>query len=303
MAVLNEAENQVTIEGLLSEIDINPVTFTKDGTSRTALSGVVKIRVDGQKINGVTKTLEVPIHVFASMYKKDGKTINPAYTSVSNMMETFKSIAAVGIDEADAVAVTGGKIVMNEFYPAGSTTLVSTPRVSCSFFRKLKVKEAMKPCATFAMTFVVGDGTDEIDAAGNDTGRYKITAILPQYGGKVDVVPLIAEGDNIVNAVRTYWSNGDTVRTVGKLNFSQESETVLKEVDFGEPQEVNRTIFCNELIITGGSQVPVTGSFAYEMDDINAALAERKARLTEKTETTADKPKKGPALKVDAFGF
>ena len=48
--------------------------------------------------------MEVPISVFATKFKKDGKE-NPAYKSLKDVMDNFVSIAAAGdINKADISA-------------------------------------------------------------------------------------------------------------------------------------------------------------------------------------------------------
>lgn len=43
--MLAQAENVVKIEGLLSEIDLNYGSFTKDGKTIETVSGTIKVRV------------------------------------------------------------------------------------------------------------------------------------------------------------------------------------------------------------------------------------------------------------------
>ena len=51
----------------------------------------------------------------------------------------------------------------------------------------------------------------------------------------------------------------------------------------------------SELIITGGSSTPLDGDFAYDMDDIQAALAERKTRMDEtKKKSASGKTRNAP---------
>ena len=131
---------------------------------------------------------------------------------------------------------------------------------------------------TFTTEFVVATKGEELK---NDepTGRHKIDAIIPQYGGKVDVVPMYAQNANVIDAISTYWNVGDTVKANGRLDFSATTETTIEEVDFGEPIEKTRTINRSDLIITGGSQEPLEGDYAFDNAEIQSALADRKVRL------------------------
>lgn len=274
--MLRQAENRVKIEGILSEIDISPKPFKKNGKEVEAIGGSIIVKVT-QKINGEEKELMIPVHMFSAKLTNAGKP-NPAYESIKRVANEFKSIASTGNeDEADRVRITNASIRMNEYYAADGH-LVSFPRINASFVTKIP-KTDCKPEATFVAEFAVAVITEELDRNGEPTERYKINALLPQYGGKVDVVPMFAESKGVIDAITTYWAVGDTVRANGKLDFSSKTEVTYEEVDFGEPVEKIRTVNKSDLIITGGSQEPLESDLAFAKADLDEALAERKARL------------------------
>lgn len=274
--MLRQAENRVKIEGILAEIDIKPGSFNKNGQVMESIGGSIVVKVT-QKISGEEKELAIPVHMFASKLTNKG-TPNPAYESIKKIADKYVSIAASenGEDGADRVRITSGSIRMNEYYSQDGR-LVSFPRVNASFVTRIN-KSDCKPEATYTAEFVVAAKNEEIK---NDepTGRYKIDAIVPQYGGKVDVIPMFAQSAGVIDAISTYWNVGDTVKANGRLDFSATTETTIEEVDFGEPIERTRTINRSDLIITGGSQEPLEGDFAFDNAEIQSALADRKAKL------------------------
>ena len=267
--------NVVKIEGILSEIDLNYKDLVKDGVTTKAIGGVIKVRVN-TAINGVDTDLEIPVHMFAGQLTRNG-TPNPAYESIERVMNEYVSIAASDIEHADRVRITKGTIQMNEYY-GQDERLVAFPRITASFVSKIK-KEECKPKAEFNVTFMVGKAGYVLDRDGVETDKYQITGMIPQYGGKVDVVPFFAINPGVVDAVSNYWQEGDTVKATGKLNFTSETKEVETKVDFGEPVIETRTYSVSELIITGGSSTPLDGEFAISYDDVKAALEERKGRL------------------------
>ena len=273
---MRQAENKVFIEGILSEIDIVERTYTKDGVQNNALAGQIKVRVE-QKINGVDKILEIPVHVFVNEMTKKG-TKNPAYESIDTVRREFISIASgAGVEGADRIRISGASIQMNEYW-ADENRLSSYPRINASFVQRVK-RDEFTPKAQFSTELVVSKMINEVDKDGVETGRLKVEGILPQYGGRVDVVPFIAENPNVVDAITQYWQPKDTVKVSGKLNFSSTVEIYTEEQGFGEPIEKKRTINVSELVITGGSQTPLEGEFAFDEEEVKNALAERKARL------------------------
>ena len=283
--------NIVKIEGILSEVELEHKDFVKNGNTLKAIGGVIKVRVD-TAINGADTTLEIPVHMFAVQLTNAGAP-NPAYESIERIMTEYVSIAASDIDKADRVRITKGQIQMNEYYGQDGK-LNSYPRISASFVTKIK-REECKPKAEFSITFMVGKAGYELDRDGVETNKYKITGMVPQYGGKVDVVPFFAYNAGVIDAVSNYWNEGDTVKATGKLNFTSETKEVTTNVDFGDPVTDTRTFTISELVITGGSSTPLDGEFAINYDDVKTALEQRKARLAEQKEKSTTKGSSGNA--------
>lgn len=299
--MLTAKENKFKIEGVLSEIDIKPGSFMKNGATVQSIGGVIKIRVK-QMINKVEKELEIPVHMFASALTNAG-TPNPAYESISRLTTDFTSIAASDYDHADRVRITNAQVQMNEYYGQNGN-LVSFPRISASFITKIKAEDC-KPGATGTVVFMVGQKGYETDKDGVETDKYKVMGLVPKYGGKIDVIPFYAINPGVIDGVSTAWNEGDTVKAAVTLNFSSKTETHMVEVDFGEPQEETRTVSVSELIITGGNATPLEGDFALDANDVQEALAARKAYLAElkdKKATQASQPAKKTASHMD-FGF
>ena len=283
--------NIVKIEGILSEIDLKYGTYKKNGVDTKTVGGVIKVRVN-TVINGDNVELEIPVHMFSTQYTNAG-TANPAYESIERVMNEYVSIAASDIEHADRIRITRAQISMNEYY-GQNDNLVSFPRITASFVSKIK-KDECKPTAEFSVTFMVGSKGYEVDKDGVETDRYKIVGMIPQYGGKIDVVPFYAINPGVIDAVSNYWNEGETVKATGKLNFSSKTETYEVKVDFGEATQGIRTISISDLVITGGSSTPLEGDFAINYDDVKVALEDRKARLAAAKEKSKNKGTAGSA--------
>ena len=277
--MLKQAENSVKIEGILSEIDLKTGSTVKNGKTIEYIGGSIKVRVN-QMLNGENVELEIPVFMFSNKLKNDGNP-NPAYESIHRVMTEYTSIAAGGIDAADRVRITNANIRMNEYYGQGDK-LNSYPRINASFVTKITDPTKFNPEASFSVVFMIAAMAPETDKDGVPIeNRFKIRGILPQYGGKVDVVDFYATSPTVIDAISSYWSEKDTVKINGKLNFTSTVEEKMVEVDFGEPRMERRTVSVSELIITGGTQTPLEGDFAFDEDEINAALQARQAYLAE----------------------
>lgn len=270
-----ENGNTVKIEGILSEVNLAERTYVKDGKEQVGIGGKIKIRVE-TSINGVDKILEIPVDMFATKLKKDGQP-NPIYDSIYKIMSEYVSIAASDYDRADRIRITRGSISMNEFYNSDGT-FVSYPKITATFVNKIK-KEDCKPEASFNVVFVVGKAGYKMDKDGVPTDVYEVSGMIPQYNEAIDVVPFVAINSGVVDAISNYWTEGDTVRASGKLNFSSEIIDTEVPVDFGEPVKSKKTISVHELVITGGSSTPLDGDYAIDVEEVKVALANRKERL------------------------
>jgi hypothetical protein len=289
---MREAENNVKIEGIISEINLENGSYVKDGKTIETVRGRVNVLVN-QVINGVPVESEIPIEMFSPKYTKAG-ALNPSYESIMRIKDEMVSIAAAGGQEgADGIRIKG-RLMMNEYFNQAKQ-FVSFPRITTSFATKVD-KKNLKPEASFDVEMVVAsqgyvdnpDGTPMEDANGNP--RYEVTGLIPMYGGKIDKVKFVCANENVINSVKEYWQDGDTVKAHGRLNFSSTTETSVIEEGFGEAVERSRTITVRDLVITGGNPTPLDGEFAFSASEIKSALAERQARLEELKRKSEEKP-------------
>lgn len=296
--MFRQAENKVKIEGILSEIDLKYGSFQRDGKDVETIGGSIKVLVD-QVINDVEEHLEIPVYMFSTKYTKTG-AVNPSYTSIETVMQEFKSIAATGDKStADKIRITSGQIKMNEFVGQNGN-IVSYPRVHASFVQRATGE--FKPQANFTLEFMVGKVNRVVDSDGVEVEPPKLAleVVVPQYTSpsatvmNVDIVPLYAISNGVINAIEEYWNEGECFKANGRLNFTSRTETVKQEVDFGEAQESVRTITTSEFIITGGSQAPLDGDYAFDIDEVKAGIAARKARHEELKNGTKSMSKQTP---------
>ncbi len=298
--MLRQAKNEVKIEGILSEIKLKEGQAENKNINQTDdyIAGSIVVKVD-QIINKEQCHLEIPVQVFAYKTTKQLK-LNPSYASIKKIIDEGVSIAASDEEHADRVRITKATIDMNDYPDKVTGQLRSYPRIRASFINKIDKSEC-NPEATFETELVVLDKNYETAADGTETGRYKIQTGLVQYGGKVDLVPFFIVDEKAIAAISQYWDVKDTVQANGKLNFCSKTEHIVTEVDFGEPIEKVHTVKSSELIITGGTQTPLDGAFAYDFDEIQQGLVERKARLEKQKEDNLAKAKntKAPSQSFD----
>lgn len=287
--------NEVVIDGILSEVKLQENT---DKNGNPVIYGEYKVRTTNT-IDGTEYKAEIPVRVYQSKVTKNGKD-NPAYATAQKIMKDYVSIAAGGEDKATAVRLPEKSTSLQENFFMSKTTnqMVFSSGVRASFANEIN-KADINPGARFKVVFVIGGIEPEINRDDEETGRYIIKGVIPQWGGKVDVIDFIVANRKIADHVRNNWKKGDTVLVGGYINYVSIVETVAEESNtFGEVMSSQKTRSVREYIITGGHEEPLTEEEgAYSTDDIAVALQERQARIEEAKKAAA------PAKKAPSWGF
>lgn len=284
--MINEMQNFVQVEGLLSEIGLEEATYTQDGKEVECIRGDVKIHVETEIVQGGdTVELEIPVRFFTKKYTNAGNE-NPSYTNLYSILKNGKSIAAVGADEADAVRIGSGRIVMQEYYtPDGR--LVTFPSVSASFVNVVK-RADMKYKAKADFQAVIGRMEMEVDKDGVETDTMKISAITVGYNEYVDVLPVLTKNEKFISALKSTYGEGDLVKFGVRLNFSSRTIVTYEEATIGEPIEHERTVQVSDLVLS--SVLPTElGGDEITVDEINRLLSSRTARLEKRKEQSEKK--------------
>lgn len=272
-----QTENKVKIEGILSEVEIRNGEFKQSGTGieMPYLAGSIKVRVD-QEINKQMTQCEIPIKFFAPKFTKQGKE-NPGYESVQNLEKMISLASAENEEQADRIRITTGSLHENFFY-SKSGQFIQAVDINSNFFTKINKKDC-HPEATFSAVICIGNLKEELDKEGLPTGNLIVEGILPQYGGRVDRINFKVYSQQAIEHINANWNQGDTVKVVGKINFSTITEYTEEVMGFGEPVVTAHTTYTNELIITSGSPCGLEGDAALDIREIQAALNERQTRI------------------------
>ena len=150
---------------------------------------------------------------------------------------------------------------------------------------------------------MVGSIVEEVDRNGDSTGRLVVQGLIPQYGGRVDMIKYIVASENAVSHIHSYWNQGDTVKVKGKINFSSTTEYFEEEMGFGDPIRTARTKSIHELIITSGSVGALDEEMSYDIADVQKGLSERKQRIEAIKEKAKNSPKKVEKTETKASNF
>jgi hypothetical protein len=228
--------------------------------------------------------------------KKDG-SLNKVYDKILEYKTLFTSKAAAD-NEAEASKVTiVSKLEENIWIDPKTNNERTSFQVTGNFLNKKR--DSDKEGATFKLSGIVLKTEDETDKNGDPTGRLIVKFGVIGYGGKINMIPLIAEGSSKAH-IEQNWQEGDTVRVTGKINMTQKTEIVIEKQGFGEDIEKPHTVFRKELIITGGSSSGLEEELSYDMDSVKKSCADRLARIKALKESSA---KSAPKSKTVDLGF
>jgi hypothetical protein len=261
---LREAENQVVIEGTLLEVRHN------EWKSKAGLNIELDIEVaenEVHTVHGMTK------------YKKNDGSDNAIAKGYQTIIDEYLTVAKHGREQADKVRITQGRIGINEYYGQDGK-LKSFPQLNTNFVNRVGAGEAFNPRAEFEVEIFVKSVVPEMKGD-DETGRVKVNAIIPVFGGKVIPFELTVNEEG-AEFVSDNYEVGSTTKVYGDIvNFKEVKETEVA-VAFGKPQKKITTKTVREYLITGGTDpYEEESAKAYTIEAIQQAMVERETYLTE----------------------
>lgn len=289
-----ESLNEVYVCGVLKDLNIEEKT-TADG--RKFVSGVATIRVE-QETAGSLYTSEVPVRMFSMEKKSDGVSPNANYARILGYANQFTSLSAVEDPAMASKVICQGQtcnLKENAYFDKAKNTLYQKGfQISGNFLNNKR--DSDDEAARFEVVGVLGKTREEMKGD-EPTGRLLVDLVVVQYGGKVDVITMVAT-DGAKSHIETNWEAGDTVKVAGDIVMSFKTIEEVDDSGFGKPIVRKKTVGTRELVITGGSRSGFDPELSYDATDIKEALAQRTATL-EKLQTATPaakattKPKSG----------
>lgn len=260
---LRQADAKVNVEGVVAEINLNEEMNTTLGCNQ--VSGYLTVKT--------SDTNFVRFNVRMNEKTKAG-TENKAYAGIKTVMSEYRSIDAVGEENADKVRVSGD---LNPYHSTQSNQDVLGYK--SNFFNR--VIGEYNPHAEFDVEMFISNIIPEIDKEGEETGRLLLKGWVPQYENGIEPLTLVVPTD-LADAVESVFAPGQTARFYGDVINDR---VVIKReipVAIGKPKVETRTITKNELVLTGASEPYEEGVSAekpYPADTIKAAIQARQDRI------------------------
>lgn len=291
---MKQSVNNVTIEGIVSEVNIRDI----DKGDKKYIAGdvIVKVPMKDGSFN------MIPVGFISADKKKDG-TPNQNYARLQNL-KNFNSIAALGKEEgATKVQIRGANLQENLFLPQGAQEVVSTIKINSNFFTKITNEANYNPEASFNVTTCILKMEDEVRNE-EETGRLIVTGALIGYADKAEIVKFVVEEKANIDFITSHWKVGDTVRIGGDLRFTEEIVEQEQEVGFGEAETRRFTRRRKEFIIKRGSAEGLDEEEAFNYEEVKKSLKDRVDRM----EAIKNAPQQAPqatttTIKDEDYGF
>jgi len=262
---LRQSENKVTVEGILSEFELEE---KKSDKGDDIIQGHVSLKVSD--INTIR------FGVYVGALKNNGDA-NPAYTGLKTVMNEFKSVADVGEQEADRISVNRGSF--NFYHTDDGRDLIN---YKASFFHRIKEGEKYEPKSEFAIEVYISNIVQEFDKEGNETGRLLVKGWTVTFSG-IEPITLIAPKE-IASDIESMFEIGQTAKFYGDI--VNERVEVVKEIPvaIGKPRTEVTVNYKNENVITGATtpyEEGISEFPPYPKDSIDLAIQERTNKLEE----------------------
>lgn len=272
---LRQADAKVEVVGLVSELELEE--SVKD--SKKAIKGEVVVQTGD--INFVT------FSVYVSEKKNDG-TDNPGYKGIKTVMDTYKSISKVGREEATKVVINNGRIAPNTFLSKRDGKAHTSMRYQNTFFSTYEGSpENFEPKASFELEMIITSITNETyttgENKGEETGRVIVKGWMPTYSGIEPITLIAPEEYGVADAILDNYSPNQTVKFYGDIINSRAEFYEEIPVKIGKPIKKKRTIYKDEMIITGASEAydEDTPIKPYDVEAVRQAITERENKIAE----------------------
>lgn len=278
--VWKEADNRVEVVGLLVENNLELRQFDvykngqKTGDKRDAIAGDVTIRSADNEDHKIR----------LRQYKfTNAGAANKLYQGLVTIMNETISLADLEQEANKDKTVTRLKVVgdlgLNEFADQASLEIRSFPSIRGTFLNRIEESDTTtEDKAEFDLVGLVKSVVEEQNREGEETGRMKVSLLLPLYNSVVPMEFVVDAGKG-AEYVQSNFEKGETVRVYGDLVNFREVTYIEVEMDFGGNKRDEKVKFVNELNIKGGSVMPEDSAASISVEAVKEKLAEREVYL------------------------
>ena len=319
----DKVENKVDVVGYLRENNLE----LKNTANGRAIQGSVTIAFDN--LNSIR------VKVFAAEKSQNEKgTINKAFTSLLNLLPEKTTSIKDQLEKTptatfDTVKDLATKIkAYAEFreYAVKDDNGVVSSRAEIAlrnWFDSIHVfnpNAVFEPGANFTVDAFIETIKPEMKKVGDgdfeETGRYLITALTPDFRGVMQRISYVTEAGDVSVHIRDYWRERESIQQMtGKVSNIMKVEQKVEDTQFfgQKPTSSVVTSFVEERLIRGGSATTIDANDSayakagFTDEDVKKGLIARDEVIQKNTENRQTKGSKTtnaqPQQPVKDFNF
>lgn len=294
---MKKVNNYVTVEGKLFGMGRRPLKRLDDGR----IAGSIAIQTTRPDESNEHNTVELNFMPQGPTYKSGKK--NRTYEALQSILESGKTVEAVGYSDASAFNITGD-ISGNAFYTQQGE-LVETYEIRGGFINS-RNGGSLRPHTGFRVDTLITSIEDKIDKEGNVLGKTIRGQVYDDYRKFFFPVTFTVEDEDAIDFIVANYIPGETYTTLDGEVINKVIEEEGTPTGFGE-SSIPTTRTVKELLITGGG---VSGTLPMSDEKFEEArqnretyLAEQKARTQEKKGSSKkSKPQPKASATISAGG-
>lgn len=279
---LRQGLNKVLIVGEVveKEFEVREFNDKKTGEPYNAAIGSFTVRT------GENETHTVKF--FKKEFTKAG-AVSKAFTGMQTAADRYVSVADIadkiskGLVQEDELTPTKvsiqGNLSLNEFFNDNDEHQKYN-QINIDFISEIKDASKYSPKAEFDLEAIVQSVRPEMNGD-DETGRLKLTVLVPNYGGAVVPFDLVAP-----EAGRDYFESnierGSSVSLYGNIVNFRKVTIKKEEMGFGQDRETESYDYIQEYAIAGATLIDTDSPKAFDLSLLKAALAQREIFLEQK---------------------
>lgn len=289
-------ENVATVEGEVLECSIEEKEFKDEKGTYKALAGEIVLKTDENETHKA--------RYFVKELTSKGEP-NKIFTNVKTALENLVTLQDIATHPKEFEGATPtrlrvrGELSLNEFYD-DNDKLHSNLIVRGVFLNRVKEEHTYTPKAEFDVEGIVIKTVPEIDREGEETGRVKVTLLIPTYNSALPIEFISRAEDG--EYIQDNFESGITVNIYGKIvNYSKKIE-VKKEAGFGESKSETKYENVRELQIVGGNVYDEENSKSLSPEEIKELSTKRNVYLAQLKEKQQQRQQDNQKQKPVGFG-
>lgn len=301
-AKLRQALNKVALVGEVveKEFEVREFNDKKTGEPYNAAIGSFTVRT-GENETHTAK-------FFKKEYTKAG-AVSKAFTGMKTAAERYVSVADIadkigkGLVEEGELSPTKvsiqGNLSANEFFNDAGEHMKFN-QINIDFISEVKEGVPYAPKAEFDLEAIVQAIRPEMNGE-DETGRLKMTVLVPNYSGIVTPFDLVAPEAGR-DYIESNFEKGSSISLYGNIVNFRKVTIKTEEMGFGQDRQTESFEYILEYAISGASLIDQDSNKAFDLSLLKDALAQREIFLEQKKTESKQPKSNAPSEARNGFG-